>query len=344
MSDAYAERQESIRLVRDSAAAIASPDLRRIRALRFTETGFDAATFAEMAAMGWMSLRVPEADGGAGLGMAEYVVLTEALGAALVPEPLIPAVLSATLLAAAGEAPAEDYVATAWQEAADRLEAPGTPDAARVFVPMARGAARVLLPVREGSRLVLHEAAPPPLDVQMTQDGGHVATLRPALDGARRIADDIAPVMERALDEAALATAGYLLGVMERSFAMTLDYLRTRRQFGKPIGSFQALQHRAVDLQLQITLTRASVEDAAAVLDGNAPAPLRRAVVSRAKARAAEASMLVTRSAVQMHGAIGYTDEYDVGLFVRKAMVLANAFGSATLHRRRFVAAMPEEE
>ncbi|NGM20319.1 acyl-CoA dehydrogenase [Roseomonas stagni] len=344
MSDSYAERQESIRLVRDSAAAVVPGDFRRIRDLRFTEAGFDAATFAEMAAMGWLALRVPEDAGGAGLGMAEYVALTEALGRGLVPEPLIPGALSATLLAAAGETPPEEYVVTAWQEAADRLVAPGTPAAARVFVPMARGAARVLLPVREASGLALYEASALPLDVQMMQDGGHVATLRPALTGARRIADDVAAAMDQALDEAALATAGYLLGVMEQSFAMTLDYLRTRRQFGKAIGSFQALQHRAVDLQLQITLTRASVEDAAAVLDAGATVPQRRAVVSRAKARAAEASMLVTRSAVQLHGAIGYTDEYDVGLFVRKAMVLANAFGSAQLHRRRFVAEMAEED
>jgi alkylation response protein AidB-like acyl-CoA dehydrogenase len=125
---------------------------------------------------------------------------------------------------------------------------------------------------------------------------------------------------------------------MERSFAMTLDYLRTRQQFGRPIGSFQALQHRAVDLRIQIALTRASVEAAAATLDAGCTATQRQAAVSRAKARAAEAAMLVTRAAVQLHGAIGYTDEYDVGLFTRKAMVLANAFGSAALHRRRFLA------
>jgi alkylation response protein AidB-like acyl-CoA dehydrogenase len=344
MSDSHAERQESIRLVRDSAAAVVPGDFRRIRDLRFTEAGFDAATWAEMVAMGWVSLRVPEDAGGAGLGMAEYVALAEALGRGLVPEPLIPGALSAALLTAAGEAPPEDYVVTAWQEAPDTLHAPGSPDAARLFLPLARGAARILLPVREASGLALYEVPPQKVDVLMTQDGGHVATLLPSSDGARRLADDVAPAMERALDEAALATAAYLLGVMEQSFAMTLDYLRTRKQFGKAIGSFQALQHRAVDLQLQITLTRASVEDAAGVLDSDAPAPHRRAAISRAKARAVEASMLVTRAAVQLHGAIGYTDEYDVGLFLRKAMVLANSFGSATLHRRRFVAEMPEED
>ena len=173
-------------------------------------------------------------------------------------------------------------------------------------------------------------------DIVETQDGGHYGTLR-AAPGARlgALPDGL---MDRALDEATLATAAMLLGVMEGAFAMTLDYLRTRQQFGKPIGSFQALQHRAVDLKIQIALTRASVEAAAATLDAGAAEDARRAAVSRAKHRAAEAALLVTREAVQMHGAIGYTDEYDVGLYLRKAMVLANQFGSPSLHRRRYVA------
>jgi alkylation response protein AidB-like acyl-CoA dehydrogenase len=131
---------------------------------------------------------------------------------------------------------------------------------------------------------------------------------------------------------------------MERAFSMTLDYLRTRQQFGRPIGSFQGLQHRAVDLKIQVALTRASVESAAATLDSlpaDAVAP-RQAAVSRAKARAAQAALLVARQAVQLHGAIGYTDEYDVGLFLRKAMVTANQFGSAALHRRRFAVTAPD--
>lgn len=129
------------------------------------------------------------------------------------------------------------------------------------------------------------------------------------------------------------------LGTMERAFAMTLDYLRARQQFGRTIGSFQALQHRAVDLRIAIALTRASVEAAAMTLDGGQALAECQAAVSRAKARAAEAALLLTRAAVQLHGAIGYTDEYNVGLCMRKAMVLANAFGSAAAHRRRFMAA-----
>ena len=107
-------------------------------------------------------------------------------------------------------------------------------------------------------------------------------------------------MIERAVDHAIVARLAEACGAMDAVCAMTLDYLRTRSQFGKPIGSFQALQHRAVDLRIQTALTRASIEDAAATLDGldDGQVAPRQAAVSRAKARAAEAALLVTRAAV----------------------------------------------
>ncbi|MBV1796091.1 acyl-CoA dehydrogenase family protein [Siccirubricoccus sp. G192] len=349
------ERAESIRMIRDSAAAVAPPggDLKRVRSLRFQDPGFDPGLVRQMGEMGWIGLRVPEAQGGAGLGMGEMCALAEEMGAALVPEPLIPCALSAGLLAALGGAgplahllAGEMVVLTAWQERADTLEVPGNPDAPRKFLPMAAGADMFLLPVREGGRIALYEqlAARADVTIERTQDGGNLGTLRPNPGDAKRLADDVGEALAQALDEAALVTGAYLLGGMERAFAMTLDYLRTRSQFGKIIGTFQALQHRAADLKMQIALTRASIEAAAATLDAGATGDARRAAVSRAKARAAEASMLVTRQCIQLHGGIGYTDDYDVGLYLRKAMVLANQYGSATLHRRRFMAVAPETE
>jgi alkylation response protein AidB-like acyl-CoA dehydrogenase len=349
------DRAESIRMIRDSAAAVAPPgaDLKRIRDLRFQDPGFDAGVFRQMGEMGWIGLRVPEALGGAGLGVGEMCALAEELGAALVPEPLIPCALSAGLLAATGgKGPlpvllaGEVVVLTAWQEKADTLEVPGTPDAPRRFLPMASGADFCLLPVREGSRLALYElpAARCVPGVERTQDGGNLGTLVPNLHEATKLADDAGDALDAALDEAALVTSAYLLGGMDRAFAMTLDYLKTRSQFGKIIGTFQALQHKAADVRMQIALTRASVEAAAASLDAGTTGDARRAVVSRAKARAAESSLRVTRDCIQLHGGIGYTDQYDVGLYLRKAMVMANQYGSAGLHRRRFMATSPEVE
>ena len=345
------DRAESLRMIRDSTAVIMPPDggLGRVRGLRFTLPGVDPAVWQSMGEMGWIGLRLPEEAGGIGLGMAEACALLEELGRALVPEPLIAGALSARLLAGTGDTmllpsllAGQSLVLTAWQQAAGSLEAPGDPAAPRILIPMAAAAQALLLPVREGGMLALYamEGARPA--ILKMQDGGHAGTLAPDLASARRIGSDVSEVMELALDEAALGTAAYLLGLMERCFEMTLDYLRARQQFGKPLGSFQALQHRAADLKIQIVLTRASVGGAAADLDAGATGDARRALVSRAKARAAEAAMRVTREAVQLHGAIGYTDEYDIGLFLRKAMVMANAFGSSALHRARYMRSTAE--
>ena len=356
MSDAAlaGERADSVRMIRESAAAVvpSGGDRTRVRALRFAEPGFDRDVWRRMGDLGWIGLRVPEARGGAGLGMSEACALAEALGGGLAPEPLIPCALSASLLAAAGSGASleallagEEVVLTAWQEGPDTLEVPGAPGAPRRFLPLAAGADAFLVPVREGDALALYRQPRDGADlaVEPTQDGGSFGTLRPA--GGERIAEDVGPALAVALDEAALGTAAALLGMGERAFAMTLDYLRTRQQFGRPIGSFQVLQHRMADLRIQIALTRASVEAAAATLDvPDLPPWRRRSVVSRAKARAADATLLMTREAIQLHGGIGYTDEADIGLYLRRAMVLANQFGSAALHRRRFVTETMEEE
>lgn len=351
-----AEREERIRMIRDSAAAIAPPagDLTRIRTLRFTDPGYDRAVLRRMGELGWIGLRLPEAAGGAGLGHGELVALTEALGAALTPEPLLPAMLSAALLAAAGDTAwlprvlaGEVLVLTAWQERAGVLDVPGTADGPRRFVAAAGGADAFLVPVRHAGGLALHllPANGADLIIERTQDGGHFGTLRSSdFAAGERLAADIAAPLAVALDEAALATAARLLGGMERAFAMTLDYLRTRQQFGRVIGTFQALQHRAADLGMQVALTRASLEAAAATLDAGAAGDVARAVVSRAKARASEAALLVQRQAIQLHGGIGYTDDYDVGLYLRHAMVLAGQYGSAATHRVRFMRCSPEIE
>lgn len=351
-------REDSIRLIRESAAAVAprGGDLRRIRALRFTRPGFDPAIWREICAMGWLGIRVPEEKGGAGLGMGEYCALAEEFGAALMPEPLIGAVLATAVLPQAllaDQLSGQRLVLPAWQEKPGALH---TPLATRfrddrvfghkIFVPMAAGASGFVVVTREGCAFVPANAEGVSLVVTETQDGGHFGAITfddtpaPKPASAATVAVDFAA----ALEEAALATSAYLLGLMDRVFALTLDYLRTRAQFGRKIGSFQALQHRAADLKIQLELTRASVAAAAGVLDATTdPAP-RQAAVSQAKARASDAALRLTREAIQLHGGIAYTDEYDAGLFLRKAMVIANMFGTSAWHRARFAAIAPESE
>jgi alkylation response protein AidB-like acyl-CoA dehydrogenase len=132
--------------------------------------------------------------------------------------------------------------------------------------------------------------------------------------------------------------AAELRGVMTRALEMSLDYLRTRVQFGKPIGAFQALQHRAADLYVQQQLAAAVLDEALRALDAGAAPRARAMQASRAKARCADAASRITREAIQLHGAIGFTDEYDAGLYLKRALVVSAWLGGPTYHRRRYAA------
>lgn len=338
------DRGESLRMIRDSAAGIAprTSDLKRIRALRFTEPGFDRSVWREMCEMGWLGLLVPEDQGGSGLGVQEFCALTEELGAALIPEPLIAAAMAARLLpsdALPDVLSGERIVLPAWQEKPLSIETAGGTTISggrvtgkKVFVPMAAGADAFLVTVKGGLALVERGAQGVHVECQTTQDGGNSGTL--TLDNAP--AQFIAGDAGEAFETACIATSAYLLGVMDRVFGITMEYLKTREQFGRKIGSFQALQHRSADLKIQVSLARATVNAAARTQDESTDASVRKAAVSRAKARASDAASIVTRGCVQLHGGIGYTDAADPGLFLRKTMVLAPAYGSAALHRARF--------
>jgi len=344
------DRSESLRMIRDSAAGLAprTGDLRRIRALRFNEPGFDREVWRQMCEMGWPGLLVSEAHGGSGLGVREFCALTEELGASLVPEPLIPAALAAMLLPEdhlGAVLNGERIVLPAWQETPHSIEpvgatvlAGGRLNGRKMFVAMAAGADAFLVTLPDGLALVERDA--PGVHVVSTpaQDGGNFATV--TFDGAP--AEFVAGDACEALEIAALATSAYLLGAMDRVFGITLEYLRTREQFGRKIGSFQALQHRSADLKIQLSLTRAVVDAAARTMDESTDVRERRAAVSRAKARASDAASAMTRGCIQLHGGIGYTDAADPGLFLRKMMVLAPMFGSAAWHRARFQAMAPD--
>ncbi len=346
------EHDDALRMIRDSTAAIAPTggDLRRIRNLRYLAPGFDPAIWQEMCEMGWLGLRLPEVAGGSGLGMRAFCALNEQLGAGLVPEPLIPAALAAAALpqdALDAVLAGKKLILPAWQEAPNSLNARGATrfengklNGTKVFIAMAAGADGFLVSTTNGLALVAPNTPGVNLHLDQTQDGGNFGTLR--LDNAA--AEPVAGDITESLEEAVLATSAYLLGVMDRVFAITLEYLKTRQQFGKYIGSFQALAHRAVDLHIQVNLTRASVAAAAATWDAGGPLPHRQAAVSRAKHRANLAAMLVTRQAIQLHGGIGNTDDCDAGLFLRKAMVLSASYGNANFHRTRFAQVAPEAE
>ncbi len=344
MSTLTYEHQQAIRMIRDSAIAVFPPrgSAARVRELRFRSPGHDPAIYREMCALGWSALRLSEEAGGSGLGVAELVAIGEALGAALAPEPILATAAIAPLFTGSVLAQVlkgQLLVAPAWAETANALDtvpttsfAKGRVNGVKRFV-SAGGAQAFLVEAREGLALVRRDDPGVAVIEHFTQDGGVLAEVR--LSDAT--GTPIEGHLDAALQELTLANAGMLLGTMERMIEITTEYLGTRRQFGQVIGTFQVLQHRMVDLRLQLDISKAVLAQSAATLDAESDAALRAMAVSQAAARLSDAAMTVAREAIQLHGAIGMTDECDVGLYARKALSLYNRFGAAAQHRSRYL-------
>jgi len=344
-------------------------DIARVRRLRGTSAEYDRALWKKMAGLGWLGILVPERYGGLGLGLADMAIVARGLARALIPEPLTAtAVAAATALGAAenealkrAQLPrlvAGDLLPVlAWQEQAGGLdpaavETRATPfeggfklNGTKRFVAGAAQADAFLVSARAGGGVVLlllpRETAGAALSFEPLADGRAFGTLalHDALVPRSGLAASGAAALEalaRAFDHGCAIAGAELAGVMDRALEMSLDYLRTRVQFGKPIGAFQALQHRAVDLHIHRELASAVLEEALDVLDRNPAAPARAAAASRVKARCADAATRITREAIQFHGAIGFTDEFDVGLYLKRALVLTAWLGGATWPRRRY--------
>ncbi|HEY5292219.1 MAG TPA: acyl-CoA dehydrogenase family protein [Burkholderiales bacterium] len=360
---------DTLRMLRDSAADFATLDAARVRRLRGADPGFERSVWREMAGMGWLGILVPEEHGGLGLKLAAALIIAEQLGRALYPEPYGASAVMATLALLHGDnaelkqrllpqlAAGEIIASLAWQDERGGLDIDQCAVAVRAhggrpvlegtsrFVP-APGADAFVVAARSAQGLELYwiarDAAGLSFEPELLADGSATARLNfHAVDAAAgaRVASAAAAraALELAIDHATLTASAELLGLMDCALDMTLEYLRTRVQFGKPIGSFQALQHRAVDLYIQKELSRAALNAAAATLDDPGCTPAARAAAaSGAKARASQAALAICGEALQMHGAIGYTDEYDLGLYLNRALVLSAWLGNASAHRSRY--------
>ena len=367
---------EMRRMLCESAADFVSrADLAKaVRDWRGKEPGFDRARWQEMADLGWTGIRIPEESGGSGLSVADAAALLTETGRGLGPEPLTAvAILAARCIVEGGEPAAcaallpgiadgsKIVVAAiadkAGQISASEISATATPDGdgarlsgTKLYVSGAAGADGFIVAARApqgvGLYHVARDATGVTLDVRPYTDGTFCGTLR--LDNVSIGAADIVAkpgrgeaALNAALEEARVCASAEMLGLMRQAHAMTLDYLRTRKQFGKAIGSFQALQHRAVDLFVEIELTRSAIDRAVRTLDSSNDPRERALAASACKARASDSALHVAREAIQMHGAIGYTDEHDIGLFVRRALVLSAWLGNAGAHRRRYETLAP---
>jgi alkylation response protein AidB-like acyl-CoA dehydrogenase len=190
---------------------------------------------------------------------------------------------------------------------------------------------------RDGPALyyVARHAPGSSLSTTQTVDGRKLATLK-----LKDAPADLIPsrqssrsAVEAVSDLALIALSAELLGVMEKAQEITFDYLRVRKQFGKPIGSFQALQHQAVNIYIRTETTRSLLYQVAANDD---PYRIDPALAAAVKAKASEDAMVVVEACIQLHGAIGFTDEHDIGLYLKRALLLSSLFGNAAAQRRRY--------
>jgi len=348
-------------------------ELARVRKLRETKMECDRAVWKQMADLGWLGVLVPEQYGGMGLQLGDMAIVAQGLARALVPEPVTAvAVLAARVLTDSkndslkkklleGLVSGDILPAVAWQEQAgtldvSKIEMQATPfeggfrvNGSKRFVVGASNADGYIVSANSAQGMQLlwvpRDAAGATLEFDTLADGRQSGTLKLAdvtvsKDNVINAGKAATESLARAIDHTAVIASAELTGIMIRSLEITLEYLKTRVQFGKPIGSFQALQHRAVDLYIQQELSSAVLADVLGVLDGvnaNEPdAKTRSAAASRAKARCTDAALLITRQSIQMHGAIGFTEDCDVGLYVKRAMTLAAWLGNGNAHRRRY--------
>ncbi|MGB8331557.1 MAG: acyl-CoA dehydrogenase family protein [Polyangiales bacterium] len=342
----------------------------RIRTFRDSDdaVGFSRELWSEMAELGWLGLQIPEAYSGLGLGFFDLCVILEESGRELMPEPfvstlllgaqalmlagsdgqkkeLLPGIVSGTTLLALGydESGARGDVsklATAAHHTAAGFELIGE----KVQVLDAHVAHRIIVSAKTsdaGSTLFLVDPAQAGVTVtrQRRIDGMNAAIVRLERVVVKRDAvvgelDRGATLLQSVLDRAAVGSSAQMLGASEQAFADTLAYLKEREQFGAPIGSFQALQHRAVSVYTEIALTRSVVLAAARAVD-ETPDDVPR-LASLAKAMASETFMHAAKEAIQMHGGIGVTDEHDIGFYLKRAQAAYMSFGTPAQHRRRW--------
>ncbi|MCL8485331.1 MULTISPECIES: acyl-CoA dehydrogenase family protein [Bradyrhizobium] len=341
--------------------------LRKLRDTR-DATGFSSELWATFAEMGFAGLLVPEEHGGSGLGAVEAGIVMEEIGRTLMPSPfLATSVLSASALTRAGSAAQKsEYLpkiaggqliaALALDEAAKHrplhtalqatrsgngFKLSGTKamvvdgHVADLLLVVARSAATP--GEREGLTLFLVDPRAKGIAVERTIMVDAHNAARISFDNVEVTADHVlgevdggAAVLSGVLDLGRGAVASEMVGLSEEVFGRTVAYLKERKQFGKAIGEFQALQHRAAQLYIEIEITRAAVLKALQALDAD-PAGAT-AAVAVAKARAGTTATRAVQEGVQMHGGMGMTDQFDIGFFMKRARVCEELLGDANYH------------
>jgi alkylation response protein AidB-like acyl-CoA dehydrogenase len=343
-----------------------------VRRLMETPEGISPDLWTKLAEQGWLGLVYPEAYDGMGLGLVDLVVLMEEMGRAVVPGPYFSAVLLGGLaIAEAGsEAQKKEWlpkiaagdrrVALAWMEPSAQLGPAGV-----TLTAVEKGGKYTL----SGTKLFVHDAhtADALVVAARTQPGagadgvslfllpkgskGLEVTLLPTMDQTRKLCEvtlsdvTVGPdallgaagagwvPLARVLDRATVALCAEMCGGAQKVLDMTVEYAKIRQAFGRPIGSYQGVKHRAADMLVDVENSKSITYYAAWALDeGAAEAPL---AVSMAKAYVSDAYRRVAAAGIQLHGGIGFTWEHDLHLYFKRAKGSEFTFGDATHHRER---------
>ena len=344
------------------------------REIRDTENelGYDQDLWKQMVDLGWSGILVPEEYGGFDFGMVGMGSIFEEMGKMLTPSPLFSTgVLGASLIALGGndkqkqtylpqivdgsittalaleEGNRHSPLAISTEAKKDGENYSVTGD--KTFVIDGHSSKLLIVAARtsgsekdsSGITLFLIDPSADGVEVNKTSmvDSRNSANI--TLKHVTVSKDDIlgeenngAAILEEVLDRAQIAISAEMLGNASQAFDITLEYLKERKQFGAVIGSFQALQHRAAEMYSELELTKSSVIAACVAADEKSN-DLRR-MASLAKFKAGETNHLVTNEAVQMHGGVGVTDEYDVGLYLKRARVTEQIFGNSEYHLDRY--------
>ncbi|MBP5991875.1 MAG: acyl-CoA dehydrogenase family protein [Piscinibacter sp.] len=335
--------------------------------------GATREVYGELAELGLTALAIPEAQGGMGFGPIEAMVVNEELGRGLVNAPYAhAAIVAPTLLSAAPAdlqaqwlpkiADASALVVLAHQERAARYRLNHvttkatkagnnwTLSGAKSIVPAGDEADAFIVPARTagadadaaGIALFLVAKGAQGLAVRgyPTQDGARAAELTLANTPATLIALDALPLLEQAVDAGIAAICAEAVGVMDKLVAITAEYMNTRKQFGVPIATFQALRHRIADVKMQLELAR-SMSYYASLKLGEA-APVRRRAIAQAKYQLGQSMRFVGQQCIQLHGGIGVTDEYAGSHYFKRLTVLEMTFGDS-LHQLGEVSARMQD-
>ncbi|HEX7293078.1 MAG TPA: acyl-CoA dehydrogenase family protein [Solirubrobacterales bacterium] len=340
----------------------------RVRELVGSEHGFEQSDWEEMAELGWPGLALPEQWGGQGLGIVELAVLFEELGYALAPTPLLSSTVAGLALALNGS----DEQRERWLRPLASGEARGTLalfdsgspaaigefemeakedgdgvvlDGEKVLVMDAASADFLLVATADGSRHVVATDADgvsvtPAASIDLTRrlysvrlDGVRVGP-EATLSGGQA---EYLPVLWRAC----VALAAESTGIAQRTLDMAVEYAKDRKQFGRPIGSYQAVSHRCAQMLLETENSRSAVYGAAWAADAEPESlPL---AASMAKAYASDAGWRVPDASIQVHGGIGFTWEHDLHFFLKRGKANAATFGDAKWHRERVADAVLSE-